>query len=41
MRRVTKLKWEWLVDIAPHWYQLKDVEDSGTKKKSRGEMKRL
>ena len=41
MRQVTELKREWLVDIAPHWYQLKDAEDSGTKKKSHGEMKRL
>ncbi|KAG2679399.1 hypothetical protein I3760_11G048900 [Carya illinoinensis] len=33
MRQVTELKPEWLVEIAPHYYQLKDVEDSGTKKK--------
>ena len=25
--QVTELKPEWLVDIAPHYYQLKDVED--------------
>ncbi|KAK7852640.1 pre-mrna-splicing factor atp-dependent rna helicase deah1 [Quercus suber] len=41
MRQVTELKWEWLVEIAPYWYQLKDAEDLGTKTKSRGEMKRL
>ncbi|KAL0335570.1 UNVERIFIED_CONTAM: Pre-splicing factor ATP-dependent RNA helicase DEAH1 [Sesamum radiatum] len=28
MRQVTELKPEWLVEIAPHYYQLKDVEDS-------------
>nr|KYP49528.1 Putative pre-mRNA-splicing factor ATP-dependent RNA helicase DHX16 [Cajanus cajan] len=27
MRQVTELKLEWLVEIAPHYYQLKDVED--------------
>jgi len=25
---VTELKPEWLVEIAPHYYQLKDVDDS-------------
>ncbi|XP_062075959.1 pre-mRNA-splicing factor ATP-dependent RNA helicase DEAH1-like [Humulus lupulus] len=37
MRQVTELKPEWLVEIAPHYYQLKDVEDSSTKKIPRGE----
>ncbi|KAI3899826.1 hypothetical protein MKW92_006592 [Papaver armeniacum] len=37
MRQVTELKPEWLVEIAPHYYQLKDVEDVGTKKMPRGE----
>ncbi|XP_062116659.1 pre-mRNA-splicing factor ATP-dependent RNA helicase DEAH1 [Humulus lupulus] len=37
MRQVTELKPEWLVEIAPHYYQLKDVEDSSTKKMPRGE----
>lgn len=37
MRQVIELKPEWLVEIAPHYYQLKDVEDSSTKKKPRGE----
>ncbi|MCD7457010.1 Pre-mRNA-splicing factor ATP-dependent RNA helicase DEAH1 [Datura stramonium] len=32
MRQVTELKPEWLVEIAPHYYQLKDVEDSSSKK---------
>ncbi|XP_016552442.1 pre-mRNA-splicing factor ATP-dependent RNA helicase DEAH1-like [Capsicum annuum] len=32
MRQVTELKPEWLVDVAPHYYQLKDVEDSSSKK---------
>lgn len=36
MRQVTELKPEWLVEIAPHYYQLKDVEDSSTKKMPRG-----
>ncbi|KAG9129541.1 hypothetical protein Leryth_023271 [Lithospermum erythrorhizon] len=37
MRQVTELKPEWLVEIAPHYYQLKDVEDSATKKMPRAE----
>lgn len=37
MRQVTELKPEWLVEIAPHYYQLKDVEDYGSKKMPRGE----
>uniref|UniRef100_A0A804NPN1 RNA helicase n=4 Tax=Zea mays TaxID=4577 RepID=A0A804NPN1_MAIZE len=37
MRQVTELKPEWLVEIAPHYYQLKDVEDSGTKKLPKGQ----
>ncbi|CAB4281095.1 unnamed protein product [Prunus armeniaca] len=37
MRQVTELKPEWLVEIAPHFYQLKDVEDSMSKKMPRGE----
>ncbi|XP_073049429.1 pre-mRNA-splicing factor ATP-dependent RNA helicase DEAH1-like isoform X1 [Primulina eburnea] len=37
MRQVTELKPEWLVEIAPHYYQLKDVEDVGSKKMPRGE----
>ncbi|VFQ64111.1 unnamed protein product [Cuscuta campestris] len=37
MRQVTELKPEWLVEIAPHYYQLKDVEDHGSKKMPRGE----
>ena len=28
MRQVSELKPEWLIEIAPHFYQLKDVEDS-------------
>ncbi|WVZ95241.1 hypothetical protein U9M48_041032 [Paspalum notatum var. saurae] len=36
MRQVTELKPEWLVEIAPHYYQLKDVDDSGTKKLPKG-----
>ncbi|PIA63011.1 hypothetical protein AQUCO_00200792v1 [Aquilegia coerulea] len=37
MRQVTELKPDWLVEIAPHYYQLKDVEDAGTKKMPRGQ----
>ncbi|XP_071731559.1 pre-mRNA-splicing factor ATP-dependent RNA helicase DEAH1 [Rutidosis leptorrhynchoides] len=37
MRQVSELKPEWLVEIAPHYYQLKDVEDLATKKMPRGE----
>uniref|UniRef100_A0A2P2LWH7 RNA helicase n=2 Tax=Rhizophora mucronata TaxID=61149 RepID=A0A2P2LWH7_RHIMU len=36
MRQVTELKPEWLVEIAPHFYQLKDVEDGASKKMPRG-----
>ncbi|XP_060202211.1 pre-mRNA-splicing factor ATP-dependent RNA helicase DEAH1-like isoform X1 [Lycium barbarum] len=36
MRQVTELKPEWLVEIAPHYYQLKDIEDSSSKKMPRG-----
>ncbi|GAB2227982.1 hypothetical protein Droror1_Dr00009811 [Drosera rotundifolia] len=31
MRQVTELKPEWLVEIAPHYYQLKDVEATSMK----------
>ncbi|KAL4184341.1 hypothetical protein AMTRI_Chr10g225120 [Amborella trichopoda] len=37
MRQVIELKPEWLVEIAPHYYQLKDVEDSGSRKMPRGQ----
>lgn len=37
MRQVTELKTEWLVEIAPHYYQLKDVDDSGSKKLPKGQ----
>ncbi|KAL4036181.1 hypothetical protein IC575_004908 [Cucumis melo] len=37
MRQVTELKPEWLVEIAPHFYQLKDVEDLSSKKMPRGQ----
>jgi pre-mRNA-splicing factor ATP-dependent RNA helicase DHX16 len=33
MRMVTPIVGEWLVQIAPHYYQSSDVEDSTTKKK--------
>uniref|UniRef100_A0A6N2KMH9 Uncharacterized protein n=1 Tax=Salix viminalis TaxID=40686 RepID=A0A6N2KMH9_SALVM len=34
---VTELKPDWLVEIAPHYYQMKDVEDPGSKKMPRGQ----
>ncbi|XP_047311704.1 pre-mRNA-splicing factor ATP-dependent RNA helicase DEAH1-like isoform X1 [Impatiens glandulifera] len=37
MRQVTELKPEWLVEIAPHYYQMKDVEDTALKKMPRAE----
>ncbi|KAL5231001.1 hypothetical protein ABZP36_029777 [Zizania latifolia] len=37
MRQVTELKPDWLVEIAPHYYQLKDVDDAGSKKLPKGE----
>ncbi|CAN4111119.1 unnamed protein product [Withania somnifera] len=36
MRQVTELKPECLVEVAPHYYQLKDIEDSSSKKMPRG-----
>ncbi|XP_021741932.1 pre-mRNA-splicing factor ATP-dependent RNA helicase DEAH1-like [Chenopodium quinoa] len=36
MRQVTELKPEWLIEIAPHFYKKKDVEDSDTKKMPQG-----
>ncbi|XP_012570929.1 pre-mRNA-splicing factor ATP-dependent RNA helicase DEAH1 [Cicer arietinum] len=37
MRQITELKPEWLLEIAPHYYQQKDVEDTSSKKMPRGE----
>ncbi|EOY22007.1 RNA helicase family protein isoform 1 [Theobroma cacao] len=37
MRQVTELKPDWLVEIAPHYYQMKDVEDPGSKKMPKGQ----
>ncbi|PWA89325.1 RNA helicase family protein [Artemisia annua] len=37
MRQVSEIKREWLVEIAPHYYQLKDVEDLASRKMPRGE----
>ncbi|KAJ4838247.1 Pre-mRNA-splicing factor ATP-dependent RNA helicase DEAH1 [Turnera subulata] len=36
MRQVTEVKPEWLVEIAPHYYQMKDVDDPALKKMPRG-----
>jgi pre-mRNA-splicing factor ATP-dependent RNA helicase DHX16 len=32
MRNVTEIKGQWLLEIAPHYYQAKEIEDSTTKK---------
>jgi pre-mRNA-splicing factor ATP-dependent RNA helicase DHX16 len=32
MRQIAPIKSEWLVEIAPHYYESKEVEDSRTKK---------
>ncbi|KAK4486399.1 hypothetical protein RD792_009073 [Penstemon davidsonii] len=37
MHQVTQLKPEWLVEIAPHYYHLKDVEDLASNKMPRGD----
>ncbi|CAN8231777.1 unnamed protein product [Cochlearia groenlandica] len=34
MRHTTEMKPEWLVEIAPHYYKLKDIEDTQSKKRS-------
>ncbi|KAJ4785111.1 RNA helicase family protein [Rhynchospora pubera] len=39
MRQVTDIKPEWLVEIAPHYYHLKDVDDPAIKKMPRGQGK--
>lgn len=36
MRQVIEIKPDWLVEIAPHYYKLKDVEDSGAHKMPKG-----
>ncbi|KAF3605874.1 hypothetical protein DY000_02048879 [Brassica cretica] len=36
MRQVTELKPEWLIELAPHYYQRKDVEDDASKKMPKG-----
>ncbi|KAG9439832.1 hypothetical protein H6P81_019997 [Aristolochia fimbriata] len=37
MRQVSEIKREWLGEIAPHYYKLKEIEDAGDKKMPRGE----
>ncbi|KAJ4912425.1 RNA helicase family protein [Raphanus sativus] len=34
MRHITEMKPEWLVEIAPHYYKLKDIEEAQPKKKT-------
>ncbi|XP_027192942.1 pre-mRNA-splicing factor ATP-dependent RNA helicase DEAH1-like [Cicer arietinum] len=36
MRQVTEIKPQWLLEIAPHFYDLKDVENSSSNKMPRG-----
>ncbi|KAM0922382.1 hypothetical protein ACQ4PT_006213 [Festuca glaucescens] len=36
IRQVTELKPEWLVEIAPHYYQRKDIDEHETKKMAKG-----
>ncbi len=36
MQQVIEIKWEWLMDIAPHYFKLKDVEDFGTHEMPQG-----
>lgn len=35
MRHITEMKPEWLLEIAPHYYKLKDIEDIRSKKTQR------
>ncbi|XP_039033597.1 pre-mRNA-splicing factor ATP-dependent RNA helicase DEAH1-like isoform X2 [Hibiscus syriacus] len=37
MRNVTELKPEWLVEISPHYYQMKDFKDAASKKMPKGQ----
>ncbi|XP_057814918.2 pre-mRNA-splicing factor ATP-dependent RNA helicase DEAH1 isoform X2 [Cryptomeria japonica] len=39
MRQVIELKPDWLVEIAPHYYKLKDVEDATSQKLPKGKGK--
>ena len=41
MRNVIEIKSEWLLEVAPHYYKAKELEDSTNKKmpKSRGKAK--
>ena len=32
MRQIVEIKSEWLLEVAPHYYKKKDVEDDGAKK---------
>jgi len=36
MRQAIEIKPEWLVEIAPHYYKLNDVEDAGSQKLPKG-----
>jgi len=36
MRQISEIKPEWLVEIAPHYYKMKDIEDGSSKKMPKG-----
>ena len=36
MRQVVEIKPDWLVEIAPHYYKAKDIEDASSKKMPKG-----
>jgi pre-mRNA-splicing factor ATP-dependent RNA helicase DHX16 len=40
MRQVAPIKPEWLIEIAPHYYQQSDVEDEKSKKMPKSRDKR-
>lgn len=39
MRQVSEIKPEWLVELAPHYYSKREVEDLGAKKMPKGQGK--
>lgn len=36
MRQVTEIESKWLLDVAPHYYKAKELEDSTNKKMPKG-----
>jgi len=39
MRNVIEIKSEWLLEVAPHYYKAKELEDSTNKKMSKNKGK--